>query len=94
MPSIEIRMMLQTNNGQKHVNFFTMIKPTIFSEEVTKSIREEIEKVVDEHKETEAGYAIVYYKNEELFTVSFMKGKEGEIWKHQIMDETKDPMIH
>ena len=59
MPSIEIRMMLQTNSGQ-----------------------------------TEAGYAIVYYKNEELFTVSFMKGKEGEIWKHQIMDETKDPTIH
>ena len=46
------------------------------------------------NKKINAGWAIVFYERDELFTLSFFKGKEEDRWKYQTLENYNDPTIH
>jgi len=96
MTQVEIKMVLNTKNGQMNLNFFTSVEGIFFSEdEIMDKISSIMEKKLYENScEVENGYGTAFYESEELFTLSFMKTDEGELKKWSEMKEMSNQTLH
>ena len=101
-PVVEVRMMIKTNDGDSNVNFFTVIEipydctdddeyENYFFSIVSDAVNDVLDRI---NKKINAGWAIVFYERDELFTLSFFKGKEEDRWKYQTLENYNDPTIH
>ncbi len=100
-PSIEVRMLVKTQEGDKNVNFYTVVKlpsnldPDDFDEYFCSSVSDSVDEILYRMKETiNSGLAVAIYRGDELFTFSFFKAKEEDRWKYQTMFNQNDPTIH
>jgi hypothetical protein len=99
IPLIEIKMLLQTDKGSKNIDFFTIIEPDdnyhpdedYFVNKISENINDMIDKV---KYDVNAGWAMAFYRGNELFTLSFFKGKVGDKWQKQLIYSEDDPTIH
>ena len=95
MPAIEVRMLLDTEVGQMHINFFTAIKNDFDHNGFYSELNEKLQEVVNANDEiANSGHAIISHMGTELFTVFFMRGAEGNKWIKKIMMNQDDPIIH
>tara|TARA_R110000824_G_scaffold339_6_gene2526 strand:- start:271 stop:570 length:300 start_codon:yes stop_codon:yes gene_type:complete len=99
MTQIEVKMIINTDNGVKNVNFFTTID--IFQSksenEFFNMITKEIDLMILKYeKYLLSGYAMAMHNNKEIFSFEFMKTSEGrEVqWKNLMMSLVKNPTIH
>ena len=100
-PAIEVRMLVQTEEGDKNVNFYTIVQfpstlnPDDFDDYFCSSVSDSDDEILYRMKESiNAGLAVAFYRGDELFTFSFFKGKEEDRWKYQTMFNQNDPTIH
>ena len=95
MASIEVRMLLDTDEGILHVNFFTALKNDLDDSGFLFELEDKLQTVFDTNNDiTNSGHAIISHMGSELFTVYFMRDEEGVGWKKQIMMNQDDPTIH
>jgi hypothetical protein len=95
MPAIEVRMMLDTDEGILHVNFFTALKKDIDDDNFFSELDYKLQTVFDTNDDiTNSGHAIISHMGTELFTVYFMRDEEGVGWTKKIMMNENDPVIH
>jgi|TARA_R110002020_G_scaffold421162_2_gene630244 hypothetical protein len=96
MPHVEIKIVLNTENGELNIEFFAPVEGMFFSEdEVIDKIGEIIEKKISESGiNAKNGYATAYHENEELFMMSFMRTDEGEIEGWKKMEEMTNLTVH
>ena len=95
MPAIEVRMLLDTDKGTLHVNFFTALKKDIDDDNFFSELDYKLQTVFDTNDDiTNSGHAIISHMGTELFTVYFMRDEEGVGWKKKIMMNQNDPTIH
>ena len=96
MTQVEIKMVLNTKEGQMNLNFFTSVEGFFSSEDdVMEKISSIMEKkVIENGVEVENGYGTAFYESEELFTMSFMKTNEGEIEKWSEMKAMSNQTVH
>jgi hypothetical protein len=96
MAQVEIKIVLQTKEGKKNIDFFTYVEGVFFSDDdVIDKIGNIIEKKVLENGIiAESGYATAIHENEELFTMSFMKTTIEEVANWSKMEQMKNQTIH
>ena len=86
-PLIEVKMLVQTDKGDCKMNFFTIIEPCIHhyldeEEFLIGSVSEVIQNMMDKVKGTvNGGWAMVSYKGDELFMLSFINEQEINDWQ-------------
>tara|TARA_X000001382_G_scaffold67897_1_gene47149 strand:+ start:1349 stop:1657 length:309 start_codon:yes stop_codon:yes gene_type:complete len=100
-PVVEVRMLVKTQEGDKNVNFYTVVKlpsnlePDDFDDYFCSSVSDSVDEILCRMKETiNSGLAVAIYRGDELFTFSFFKAKEEDRWKYQTMFNQNDPTIH
>jgi hypothetical protein len=100
-PVVEVRMLVKTQEGDKNVNFYTVVKlpsnlePDDFDDYFCSSVSDSVDEILYRMKETiNSGLAVAIYRGDELFTFSFFKAKEEDRWKYQTMFNQNDPTIH
>lgn len=95
MPAIEVRMLLDTDEGTLHVNFFTALKKDIDDDNFFSELDYKLQTVFDTNDDiTNSGHAIISHMGTELFTVYFIRDEEGVGWTKKIMMNQNDPTIH
>ena len=95
MASIEVRMLLDTDEGILHVNFFTALKNDLDDSGFLFELEDKLQTVFDTNNDiTNSGHAIISHMGSELFTVFFNKDKSGVGWVKNIMMNEDDPTIH
>ena len=86
-PLIEVKMLVQTDKGDCKMKFFTIIEPCIHhyldeEEFLIGSVSEVIQNMMDKVKGTvNGGWAMVSYKGDELFMLSFFNEQEINDWQ-------------
>tara|TARA_R100001163_G_C5029018_1_gene169776 strand:+ start:702 stop:992 length:291 start_codon:yes stop_codon:yes gene_type:complete len=95
MPAIEVRMLVDTDEGVLHVNFFTSLKNDLDDNDFLYELDCKLQKVFDSNNDiANSGHAIISHMGSELFTVFFDRDKDGVSWIKNIMMNQDDPTIH
>tara|TARA_R100000008_G_C3549885_1_gene149759 strand:+ start:774 stop:1064 length:291 start_codon:yes stop_codon:yes gene_type:complete len=96
MAQVEIKIILNTKEGVKNIDFFTSVDGVFLNEDdVVDKIGNIIEKkVLQNNIVAESGYAVALHENEELFTMTFMKTNLGEMEQWVKMKEMTNQTIH
>tara|TARA_R100001015_G_C4437219_1_gene32132 strand:- start:38 stop:328 length:291 start_codon:yes stop_codon:yes gene_type:complete len=96
MTQVEIKIVLNTKEGEKNIDFFTSVDGVFLSDDdVIDRIGSIIEKKVLENGIiADSGYATAIHENEELFTMSFMKTNLEEIGNWEKMVSMENQTIH
>ena len=91
-PVVEVRMLVKTQEGDKNVNFYTVVKlpsnleADDFDDYFCSSVSDSVDEILYRMKETiNSGLAVAIYRGDELFTCSFFKAKEEDRWNYQTM---------
>tara|TARA_R110000823_G_scaffold189138_2_gene321033 strand:- start:3120 stop:3419 length:300 start_codon:yes stop_codon:yes gene_type:complete len=96
---IEVKMIINTNEGMKNVNFFTSVDvmESRSEEHLLDLITREIDLVIFKYEDIlSSGYAIAMHNNKELFSFEFIKKEEDKEvqWKNLMMSLVENPTVH
>ena len=89
---VEIKMVLNTDDGLKNVNFFTMISGDGTEEDIIERISDKINDCLLKYdKILQSGFAVALWQNDELFTMTFMNTEDDKKW---VTNYQREPTIH